>query len=1126
MGASKSIRTRFVDDLRDYTNTLAAVHLLKEALKGGSMITVGAANDIVSKENLKADAKIGNVVKAILAQAGKEGEARSLWVKNDTDNKWHLQAAITIGGAVYTVDLVQEGIVKGEQLYTVNIESKLAKDDSPTPSRGKLFFNPGAKATVKIKANKDGDLRAVTQKGLEISHDSIAPYSYQNEIIAKYCDKVSQGADTQLALAGTGSGKSIIMAGIAQSLGKTVMIVPDALLVSQQTKEVLNLVNKGIENGAPVTPINVFTLDLLEKPGLIDDPEDMDQVTSYFATVLEGTSKPKKFEHMVLQSTHPLFKVIAPLIKDNMVLIDESHTHTFDSESTKLLQGLKDNNSVLALTATPTSKLYDLFPGTPLDDLSLGAAIELGNVRPIKAEVDYYEAEDLVTQAVVRYFDDYYLRTGDNGYTDPVQLKAELLKKVPKPSDMEAQSQAIEIALERNRMRCPRNMAFSDNKQTRQELATIYQKISEGDATTINKYKDTIAAKRKQSEIEARVAMTLKFVQDVDAQKTKEVTELVTLATKTPVVDLPRDIVIEQQKGVQRTINSLALALVLNEKPSSIGEKDRTNKLRTFIEKCDAEFHGFKTEGKTGKPGEDAVEAKLKACASFNREKMRESLLKMESPIPDLPATQQAAMINLILDRAEALAANITADRPMVDIVMNPTPVNLKALEVDSNYTRTIDASTTDTTKKGIVAMLDVGIVSQVVSDQTVATGVSIKDVFNVQIVNNYSEAVESDINVINGTLSGPQAMGRCVRHGDGLARVQQIIDVRYKGTGLILTVDDAIDRQNSGVKTKAVMTARDNLQLIQKATVVQSIYRGQKTVGMFAKNRDELSALTSDIQKCRVAISTKTSMLQDGRNHLVTTKQKLHNSEVELAFIPGNPKGRIPPQYRNKPEMVRHWTQRKVLPGVIDGIVERNQQIEDSLQDSVQQLQKLEKRRNVLLAQIQSAPSTKGATVVKTKTAMTVQDAEMDFSDQSFHRGSKTHGLFAQKKQDVSAITVDIQKCKEAISTQTDMLRVGRNLLDSTKQKLHKSEVELAFIPGNPNGRIPPQYRNQPEMVRYWTQRQALPGVIDGIVERNQKLEDALRDSLKQLQKLEKQRDALLEKTQSTQAQQTVATM
>jgi prefoldin subunit 5 len=129
---------------------------------------------------------------------------------------------------------------------------------------------------------------------------------------------------------------------------------------------------------------------------------------------------------------------------------------------------------------------------------------------------------------------------------------------------------------------------------------------------------------------------------------------------------------------------------------------------------------------------------------------------------------------------------------------------------------------------------------------------------------------------------------------------------------------------------------------------------------------------------------------------------------------------------------------------------------------------------------------------------------------------------MFAQKKQDVSAVTVDIQKCKDAISTKTDMLRAGKNLLESTKQKLHNCEVELAFIPGNPNGRIPVQYRNKPEMVRYWTQRQALPGVIDGIVERNQQIEDSLRDSVKQLQKLEQRRDALLEKTQSATTQQT----
>ena len=39
---------------------------------------------------------------------------------------------------------------------------------------------------------------------------------------------------------------------------------------------------------------------------------------------------------------------------------------------------------------------------------------------------------------------------------------------------------------------------------------------------------------------------------------------------------------------------------------------------------------------------------------------------------------------------------------------------------------------------------------THIVSDKVIATGVSIKDVLNVQIINNYSEKIEEDPNSIN----------------------------------------------------------------------------------------------------------------------------------------------------------------------------------------------------------------------------------------------------------------------------------------------------------------------------------------------------------------------------------------
>ena len=43
MGGNTLTVKRHADDLRDYTNTVAAVHLLKEVLTGTARVTVGKA---------------------------------------------------------------------------------------------------------------------------------------------------------------------------------------------------------------------------------------------------------------------------------------------------------------------------------------------------------------------------------------------------------------------------------------------------------------------------------------------------------------------------------------------------------------------------------------------------------------------------------------------------------------------------------------------------------------------------------------------------------------------------------------------------------------------------------------------------------------------------------------------------------------------------------------------------------------------------------------------------------------------------------------------------------------------------------------------------------------------------
>lgn len=962
---TETIKTHAAD-LKNYADTIAAVHLLKEALNKGAVVSIGSANELIKEENDKAKPELGNIVKQILAKAGRPGETQSQWVKGP-DNQWQLEAAITIGGAVYTVKFAHTpGEAGSNQYYDVQITSKLSQN----PGRGKLFFDESHTAQVKLMVDKEGDFHAVTSRGLAVGATSFTPYPYQNEILSKFGRSLADNKGQRLAIMGTGSGKSIIMAGIAQAVGRTVMIVPDETLVGQQSSEVRSMLGAGKVNGNSKIP-SVFTLnsfkDLQELDVDWDDlnaidnlsKEEREIIKDHFKKVITGTSIPV-FDQIVLQSEHPLFKIVAPEIKDSMVLIDESHRHTFKKEDSDLLVAIKENNSILALTATPTSELYEIFKGDPLDDLSLGGAIKLGTIRPVKPEVSYEADTHLITQAVTHYFNDYYLSEGMNGYTDPVTLKAELMKPPSSLADDVAETQAIAKALELNRLRAQRNMGFSDSPETRAQLAHAYQQIAHNDAAAVNAYQPKVAALRHSAEIEARLAMSLKLHPTKDNAEIASRKEAMSKQTPLPVVDLAKDIQTEQQKDIQRTINSYALALIFGERPAKFAEKDRTHKLEEQLKAYDkeiAKLEGSDALGVNSKIPPQLL-SKFKECKEMSREVLAEKLNKMGPPISKLPQNQKQAIIQLILDRAEGMVAQINKSMPITELVINAEPVNSPALSTTNSYATVIDMSSEQRIVDELLAQTEVGLAPHVISDQRIATGVSIKDVLNVQIINSYSPVVESDPNVINGTLSGPQAAGRCVRHDDVSARVQQFIDKRYENKGLILTVDAIIDPEQSAKKTKEVMTCREQQAHKEYSTAMHK--PSPHSGALFNQRQASLNTISRNIGLLEEQLRVQKALLEDSKLYLKTTETKLRHAEISLALVPGNPSGNVPPHYRNNPEIAWHWGVRKNLPKVIKGIEEKNARLEEAIKETIEKLGKRQEREEHLHSVEQAASETK----------------------------------------------------------------------------------------------------------------------------------------------------------------------
>jgi superfamily II DNA or RNA helicase len=872
MAANKDTVEKQIADLKNYTDTVAAIYLFKEVAANGAVVTIGTAQTIIDKENSKKDPEIGNVVKAILAAAGSPGQSAH-WKQDDGANpKWHLPVVITIGGAVYEVDFTHDKTDnEGTQEYTVKINSTLNQE----VSRGKLFFDNGHSATVKLTYDKEQDLQAVTNKGLAVTSTSYKPRDFQNEILVKFYKSMEAGQRQRLAVMGTGSGKSYIMAGIAQAVGRTVMIVPDKTLVDQQAKDTRILLGSGVINKAKVdtNQIKIFTMESLKNEVDFDNPElitdhEKQEIKDYFRKVITGQ---EHYDQIILQAEHPWFKLIAEEIKDSMVLIDESHRHTFNEEDLQVLQRLTEKNSILALTATPTSKLYELFPGTPLDDLSLGSAIKLGQIRPIKPECDYFAENNLVDQAVLHYFDDYYLEEGMDGYIDPVQLKEQIKKNNQGIEDSAAEKLAINQALAMNRIRAQRNMAFSDDKSTREKLATIYQNIANGEKDTLEKYQDRVAQLRQKSEMSARKELAKKFVGRVDLSPTNEV----------PKVDLKRDIEVEQQKDIQRTINSHALALVLNEKAPDIAKKDRSHKLEDYLQDWDKEIKKFNpADPKSISP---INFQKLKESIDRSRDQYKKRLKAMGEPISKLPTEQKDAIVKLVLDRAEEMVANIKLKKPISEIVTKPTPVDLVALKARENYAGAMDMKTADQTKSEQLAQMGVGLRTHIVADQVIATGISIKDVLNVQIINNYSPVIESDISAINNVLSLSQAAGRGVRESDGLSRVQQLIDTRMQK--YILTVDAVIDPKESAAKTRVVMRDRDTQAKKEEnaAIFIQALVRRHNNTTMF----NDYRSLHNNVKELEQNLKTSEDRLADIRKNKQSLEALL-NVHNKLAILRG----------------------------------------------------------------------------------------------------------------------------------------------------------------------------------------------------------------------------------------------
>ncbi len=182
-----------------------------------------------------------------------------------------------------------------------------------------------------------------------------------------------KGKHAQLIIAGTGAGKSGMIATTAMVHGRGVFATQSGKLVDGMVNDLNDFIKK--EDGSPAA---------IKLPS--EDPAHPGQPLSKGDVV--------KFldEHPYTVMTHDQLILYADILKDQNVYIDEVHSivpKSYERGSEEKMAALRTiiaNNSVLGTTATPTTQVRELL-GKPIYDLSLhDAQTKLKTVRAIATE--------------------------------------------------------------------------------------------------------------------------------------------------------------------------------------------------------------------------------------------------------------------------------------------------------------------------------------------------------------------------------------------------------------------------------------------------------------------------------------------------------------------------------------------------------------------------------------------------------------------------------------------------------------------------------------------------------------------------------------------------------------------
>ncbi len=337
----------------------------------------------------------------------------------------------------------------------------------------------------KVHIEKDGDHYASKTKHDITVSSKASLYPQQTHGIHSHKQHEKTHDKEQLLVYATGTGKSFVIVTPAIAQGEGIYVVPDATM-AKQLKDDIKFLDEDLKEGDIRTSLSASKgqeAEHLDAKHLIITKDDLERFT--------------------------------PHLQDKTLYLDEAHLIAPDT----INQLLEQDNTVLAVTATPTRELNEIF-GEAIAEINMNFALEeLKAFRKIETDLIIHAADSNVEDRVLDLLADYY---GKVTFLQEDNLSEEAAKNGGKPRFLDLHdakdmpefstlgpTQLIDAVVEHNELRRSEtmNMAFSKSPELIDALTKGYQGVFDGTYERM----DELAERVTEQRTEMRIKETLKL---------------------------------------------------------------------------------------------------------------------------------------------------------------------------------------------------------------------------------------------------------------------------------------------------------------------------------------------------------------------------------------------------------------------------------------------------------------------------------------------------------------------------------------------------------------------------------------------------------------------------------------